>query len=157
MAKVRFFRQQKSTRELRRMGEREQKRQQHQQALAAWWALSPEERQKRIADHESIQRMQRNGITIEDVNNAAQEGYREGAKIAAEKTMKNIYAACALVLHEKYGFGKKRCMDMLNAIDEKVMYALDSQEMIEQVWDDLGIAMTFGDEALEERIKEKGA
>jgi hypothetical protein len=48
-------------------------------------------------------------------------------------------------------------MDVLNAVDQKVMFALDSQEMIQKVWDDLHIAMTFDGDPLEDRITEKGA
>ena len=146
-----------SSREIRRMGEREKAREAKKDAVAAFWALSPEERQKRMEDNEYINRIQRNGITIEDLNRAGQEGYREGAKTAADNTLRNIYAAVALVAHEKYGFGKKRCMALLNAVDEKVMYAIDSKEMVQQVYDDLGIVMTLDGDPLEERVREKGA
>ena len=146
-----------SAREIRRMNAREQAKAEKKEALNAFWALPEAERQRRIADNEQLARIQRNGITVDDLARAGQEGYRDGAKNAAESTMRNIYAAVALVMHEKYGFGKKRCMDVLNAIDEKVMYALDGQEMTQQVFDDLGIRMTFDGDPLEERITEKGA
>ena len=152
MSHARYKRNVPTARELRRMQERDEKREQNRQALNAWWALSPEERQRRIQDHETVQRIQRNGITIEDLDRTAQDAYKDGAKYAAEKTKKNIYAACALVLHEMHGFGKKRCMDVLNAIDQKVLYALDTQEMIQQVWNDLGIMITFDGDPLDERI-----
>jgi len=146
-----------SAREIRRMNAREQAKVEKKDALNAFWALPEAERQRRIADNEQLNRIQRNGITIDDLDRAGRQGYQDGARIAAENTMRNIYAAVALVMHENYGFGKKRCMDVLNAVDQKVMYALDSKEMIQQVWDDLKIKMTFDGDPLEERITEKGA
>ena len=146
-----------SAREIRRMNAREQAKIERKDALNAFWALPEAERQRRIADNEQLARIQRNGITIDDLDRAGRQGYQDGAKTGAENTMRNIYAAVALVMHEKYGFGKKRCMDVLNAVDEKVMYALDSKEMIQQVFDDLGIKMTFDGDPLEDRITEKGA
>lgn len=146
-----------STREIQRMNAREQAKVEKKDALNAFWALPEAERQRRISENEQLKSIQRNGITIDDLDRAAQRGYQDGAKTAAEKTMRNIYAAVALTLHEMHGFGKKRCLDVLNAIDQKVMYALDSQEMIQQVFDDLGIRMTFDGDPLEERITEKGA
>ena len=146
-----------SSRELRRANEREQKRQANKDAMTAYWNLPEEERRRRVQNNEYIQRMERNGITIEDVNRAAQEGYQDGAKIAADNTMRNIYAAIALVMHENYGFGKKRCMDVLRAVDEKVMYAIDSKEMVQQVFDELKIKMTFDGDPLDERIVDEEA
>lgn len=146
-----------SAREIRRMNAREQAKVEKKDALNAFWALPEAERQRRISENEQLRSIQRNGITIDDLDRAGRQGYQDGARIAAENTMRNIYAAVALVMHENYGFGKKRCMDVLNAVDQKVMYALDSKEMIQQVWDDLKIKMTFDGDPLEERITEKGA
>ena len=44
MSKVKFQRATKSSRELRRMAQREQTREQRQKAIDAFWKLSPEER-----------------------------------------------------------------------------------------------------------------
>jgi hypothetical protein len=48
-------------------------------------------------------------------------------------------------------------MDVLRAVDEKVMYAIDSKEMVQQVFDELKIKMTFDGDPLDERIVEKEA
>jgi hypothetical protein len=82
------------------MNQRETQRQERKDAVAAYWNLPEEERRRRAAQSQYITSMERNGITIEDVNRAAQEGYQDGAKIAADNTMRNIYAAIALVMHE---------------------------------------------------------
>ena len=146
-----------SSREIRRMNAREQAKVEKKDALNKFWALPEAERQKRIAENEQIKHIQRNGITIDDLDRAAQRGYQDGAKVGAENTMRNIYAAVALTLHEMYGFGKTRCGKVLNEIDQKVIYALDSKEAIQKVWDDIGLTITFDGDPLEERITEKGA
>lgn len=68
--------------------------------------------------------------------------------------MKSCYAAMCLALHELYGFGSKRCMQMLNAVDEKVVYALTTQELIDQVFSDLEIEINFNEEMPGERVTE---
>lgn len=144
-----------SSREIRRMNEREQRRQQNKQAVDAFMRLTPEERQRRINDDNTMSRLQRNGITVDDLDRAGQEGFRDGAKVGAENTFKNIYAAIALVMKEKHGFGKKRIKELLNAIDEKVMYALDSKEMVQQVWEEIGLQMSFSGDTFDERVQDK--
>ena len=63
------------------------------------------------------------------------------------------YAAVALVMKEKYGFGAKRVRDVLTALDEKMIYALTSQELIDQVWDEIGLYLDFQEPM--DRITEK--
>ena len=53
MSRVKFKSNAKSSRELRRMAQREQTREQRQAAIDAFWKLSPEERAQRIADNEA--------------------------------------------------------------------------------------------------------
>lgn len=143
-----------SSREIRRMNQRETQRQERKDAVAAYWNLPEEERRRRAAQSQYITSMERNGITIEDVNRAANEGYQQGIALAQEATMKACYAAMCLALKEIHGFGAKRCMEMLNAVDEKIVYSLTSEELIEQVFKDLGITINFKDEIPGERIQE---
>jgi hypothetical protein len=145
-----------SNREIRRMNQRENQRQQRQDAVQAYWNLPEEERRRRAENSRYIANMERNGITIEDVNRAANEGYQQGIAKATEATMKSCYAAMCLALHELHGFGSKRCMQMLNAVDEKVVYALTSEELVEQVFSDLEIEINFSEEMPGERVTEKG-
>ena len=144
-----------SSREIRRQNQRENLRQERKDAVAAYWNLPEEERRRRAAQSQYITSMERNGITIEDVNRAANEGYQQGIALAQEVTMKACYAAMCLVLKELHGFGAKRCMEMLNAVDEKITYALTSEELINQVFTDLKIEINFNETMPGERITEK--
>lgn len=146
-----------SSREIRRQNQRENIRKERRDAVRAYWDLPEAERRRRAENSAYIANMERNGITIEDVNRATNEGYQQGVARAQEVTMKACYAAMCLALHEKHGFGTKRCMDVLNAVDEKMVYALTSMELVQQAFDELGIEIHMEDEMPGERISEKGA
>ena len=146
-----------SGREARRYGERERQREQRQQDIDRFWALSPEERARRMADNEAFQRISRNGITLEDVKRAEDESYRNGVNVGMENTMKMCYAAMCLALNEMHGFGTKRCKDVLNAVDAKITMALTSEELVNEVFERMGLTINFKGDACEERIQENGA
>lgn len=157
MGKVKFGRNTLSAREMRRMGEREQKREQRQKQMDAFWKLTPEERAQRIKDVEAFQRIQKNGITLEDLRNAEIQGQQDGYLAGKIETLRLCYAALCLALNEIHGFGTKRCKDVLNLVDEKVTYALTSDEAIQEVFDKIGLEISFKDSIPGDRISEKGA
>jgi hypothetical protein len=144
-----------SGREARRYGEREQKREERQRQIDAFWALSPEERERRMRDNEAFQRINRNGITIEDLKRVEEDGYRRGMNVGIENTMKTCYAAICLALNELHGFGTKRCREVLNAVDEKVVMTLVSDDAIREVFDRMGLEINFKAGPFEERIEER--
>ena len=145
-----------SGREARRYGERERKREERQKNLDAWWALSPEERAQRMKDNAAFERINRNGITLDDVKAAEDESYRRGVNVGIENTMRTCYAAICLALHELHGFGKERCARVLNNVDERIVMALTSEDAIREVYDTIGLEIEFK-EMPGERIKEAGA
>lgn len=157
MGKVKFQRNAKSTRELRRIAEREQGRQQRQQAIEAFWRLSPEERAQRIADNEAFKRISRNGITIEDMHKAEEDAYAKGLNDGKDATVRTCFAAICLAMHELHGFGKRRCSRVLNTVYDKLMFALTSQEAIQEVYDTIGLQITFNGDVTEDAVTEKGA
>lgn len=153
MGKVKFARQTKSSREIRRMGQREQNKQKRMEDVQRFWNLSPEERAKRYRDNAIFDRISKNGITIEDVKQAEDKAYQDGYKAGLEATMRMCYAASCLALNELHGFGQKRCKDVLNAIDEKVCYALTSKELVDEVFDRMNLQIEFKDDIPGERVK----
>lgn len=94
----------------------------------------------------------KNGITIDDLKKEFDNGYKAGFADAAPQTFKTIYAAICLTLNEKYGFGKKRCLDVLNSVDSLVINTLNSYEAIEDVYNKIGLKINF-DETFE-RVEE---
>jgi hypothetical protein len=145
-----------STREIRRMSAREQAKVDKKDALNAFWALPEAERQRRISENEQLKSIQRNGITIDDLDRAGRQGYQDGAKAGAENTMRNVYAAVALTLHEMYGFGKDRCAKVLNNVYDKLTLSLTSEDAIQEVYDSMGLEIHFSDDVTEEVVQTKG-
>lgn len=105
-----------------------------------------------------IQQMSKNGITVEQYDNAREEeynkGYMEGLKQGREDAAMQCYAACALAMKQVLRFGKKRILRILRAMDDHVMYSFDGSESIEKVWEDCGIQMVFHNDPLKSRIEE---
>lgn len=144
-----------SGREARRIGERERRREQRQEDIARFWALTPEERAQRMRDQEDFRRISKNGITLEDVKKAEDEAYQRGLNAGIESTMRTCYAAICLALNELHGFGRERCSRVLNSVDEKIVMALTSEEAIREVYDRMGLEIQFK-EMPGERVQEVG-
>ncbi len=87
----------------------------------------------------------KNGITTQDLLEEYNKGYADGRKDGIDQVGQTIYAAFCLALKELHGFGKKRCEELLRAVDEKVMYTLTSNEAIQQVWDEMGLRLNFAE------------
>lgn len=155
MGKVRFGRNTLSSRQIRRMGERERTREQRQQAIQAFWNLSPEERKRRMADQAAFERIQKNGITIEDMYNAETEAYSQGVQAGKDAAVRTCFAAICMTLHEMYGFGKDRCSKVLNDVYDKLTMALTSEEAIQEVYDTMGLEIHFSNDITEETVRTK--
>ena len=154
MSRVRFKQNTMTAREMRRMAERENKKEQRKTQLDAWWALTPEERARRMADNEAFQRINRNGITLDDLKNVEGQGRKDGFSMGAEETMKSCYAAICLALHDECGFDTDQCKAVLRAADERVVYALNSEELLNEVKETLDLEFNFHASLDDERIAE---
>lgn len=156
MSKAKFKRNTQTSRELRRVAEREAGRAERQKYVDAFWRLTPEERAQRMADNAAFQRINRNGITLEDLKNAEIQGRADGYRVGKEETLIICYASFLLALHELHGFDAEQCMELLNLADEKITYTLTSAEAIKEVYDEMGLTLNFSEELPGERIQEKG-
>ena len=154
MGKVRFAQRTMTAREMRRMGEREQAKQERKRRLDAFWALPPEERARRMADNEAFQRISKNGITIEDLKNAEDQARRDGFMDGAAEMIKICYAAICLALHESEGYDCDKCREFLAAADERVVYAINSRDLLQEVRDTMSLEFNFNADVGEERIQE---
>ena len=144
-----------TSRELRRMNERENKKQQREQEVNRWLALSPEQRKAIVAEDEQLRRLERNGITIEQVMEMENDAYRKGVKDGKDGTFSTIFAAICMTLHENYGFDCDKCKDVLNDVYERACYTLTSAEAIREVYDTMGLELHFSDDIQDEVVKKK--
>ena len=87
----------------------------------------------------------KNGITAEDLEKEFKAGYESGFHDAFPAVMKTLYAAIVLALRHdpKLRFGRKRCKRVLCAVDDLVIEHLTSQEIIDAVFEEIGLVLNF--------------
>lgn len=122
-----------SLREMRRKAEREQKAEKQRQAAAILATKDLEERKRLLAK-------------------AMADSEKEARNQAVEYCFHSIYAAVLLAAQEVYGFGHKRAWRLLKRADEIICTALDSEEVIREVWERMGLEINFREGV--ERIRE---
>ena len=113
-----------SLREMRRKAEREQRAEKQRQAAAILATKDLEERKRLLAK-------------------AMADSEKEARNQAVEYCFHSIYAAVLLAAQEVYGFGHKRAWRLLKRADEIVCTALDSEEVIREVWERMGLEINF--------------
>lgn len=113
-----------SLRALRRQAEREKQAEQQRQAAAILAARDLEERKRMLAK-------------------AMADSEKEARNQAVEYCFHSIYAAVLLAAQEVYGFGHKRAWRLLKRADEIICTALDSEEIIREVWERMGLEINF--------------
>ena len=113
-----------SLRALRRKAEREQKAEKQRQAAAILATKDLEERKRLLAK-------------------AMADSEKEARNQAVEYCFHSIYAAVLLAAQEVYGFGHKRAWRLLKRADEIICTTLDSEEIIREVWERMGLEINF--------------
>lgn len=113
-----------SLRAMRRQAEREQKAEKQRQAAAILATKDLEERKRLL------------GKTIAQCEEQARNQ-------AIEYSFRCIYAAVLLAAQEVYGFGHKRAWRLLKRADEIICTVLDSEEVIREVWERMGLEINF--------------
>lgn len=113
-----------SLRALRRKAEREQRAEKQRQAAAILATRDLEERKRLLAK-------------------AMADSEKEARNQAVEYCFHSIYAAVLLAAQEVYGFGHKRAWRLLKRADEIICTTLDSEEIIREVWERMGLEINF--------------
>ena len=113
-----------SLRALRRQAEREKQAEQQRQAAAILATRDLEERKRLLAK-------------------AMADSEKEARNQAVEYCFHSIYAAVLLAAQEVYGFGHKRAWRLLKRADEIICTVLDSEEVIREVWERMGLEINF--------------
>lgn len=113
-----------SLRALRRQAEREKQAEQQRKAAAILATRDLEERKRLLAK-------------------AMADSEKEARNQAVEYCFRCIYAAVLLASQEVYGFGHKRAWRLLKRADEIICTVLDSEEIIREVWERMGLEINF--------------
>lgn len=113
-----------SLRAMRRKAEREQRAEKQRKAAAILATRDLEERKRLLAK-------------------AMADSEKEARNQAVEYCFHSIYAAVLLAAQEVYGFGHKRAWRLLKRADEIICTVLDSEEVIREVWERMGLEINF--------------
>ena len=114
-------------------------------------AQEKKNRSKKVPAYKKMTRDERkaalvkNGITIADLEKEYEVGFEAGFNAASPSVIKTIYAAVALAANDLHGFGKKRIQALLRAVDDYVVDSLTSEEIINEVWNKIGLKLDFDD------------
>lgn len=94
-----------------------------------------------------------NGITLDDLEKSFHEGFEKGYALGKDNTLKMCYAALCLALRAGTDLERDEIIRILQSTDEKVIYALDHEELIDAVFSEIGVELSF-DNATESRVQE---
>lgn len=113
--------------------------------------------QQLLSNFNTQQRMAglvQNGITPKDLEDEFHRGREIGFKEASLPILKSCYAGICIALHDEFGFGESRCFRAIKAVDEKIVWALNHQELVEEVLQKTGLSLQL-DEPFERVQKSK--
>lgn len=124
---------------MNRAERRAESRRLQQEAEATAKYLARRDAAKRAA----MDRLERNGITAADLQREYERGRNESVTQASDFAIKMIYCGFVLALKREFGFGTERALRTLRAADQIILEELTTEDIIERVSRELGIAVRF--------------
>lgn len=106
---------------------------------------APKPKYTSMTKQERMEALCKNGITPKDLQEEYSKGYEAGFMAGGDPVLKSCYAAMCLALNDLYGFGHKRCLDVLRATEGHMLETLSSQEAIEEVYKRMKLQIDFKD------------
>lgn len=94
----------------------------------------------------AMARLERNGITADDLQREYERGRNESITEMSEFAMKMIYCGFALALKREFKFGAERVLRTLRAADQIILEELTTDDIIDRVSRELGIDVRFNGE-----------
>lgn len=86
-----------------------------------------------------------NGITEKDLDDAYHEGFNMGFKASAIPMMKTCMAGVAATLKDTTDMTNEECADVLRALSDKMLWACEHQELVNETLEKTGIEIKFED------------
>lgn len=90
-----------------------------------------------------VNRLGRNGITVQDMVEEYRRGYREGYDSAQRQTLRLCYSAAALAVRDMLGFGFERIKRFVSTMDKKIAVAIDDVDAMKQLKKETGYELVF--------------
>lgn len=102
---------------------------------------------KRDAAEKAVkEKLERNGITVEDLDREYARGRNESVSDVTEFATKMIYCGFALALKREFKFGHDRVLRALRVADQIILEELTTEDIINRVSQELGINVRFAGE-----------
>lgn len=102
---------------------------------------------KRDAAEKAVkEKLERNGITVEDLDREYARGRNESVSDVTEFATKMIYCGFALALKREFKFGHDRVLRALRVADQIILEELMTEDIINRVSHELGINVRFAGE-----------
>lgn len=98
-------------------------------------------RPHRLTQREVVDRIERNGITREDLKFASEEGYERGKEEGVAIGMDMLYGAILITLHRLFGFGKKRLIRLVYEVTQTQIKELSNYEILEKLMKETGVSL----------------
>lgn len=111
----------------------------HEEKLQA--RISEENLLRKDAKARAISRIERNGITLPELAKEYERGYKYGAS----DSFKSMMAATCLALKELHGFSDDQLLDIMQTVDNKIIFSLTTSDLIDEVLEQTGLKI-FWDE-----------
>lgn len=99
----------------------------------------------RMSQDQKTIELYRNGITEADLMDAYKRGYREAQEKLNSKTQELVFAGICMALNQNFGFGRKRCLRVIDSAYTHVLTTIDTNEKIQEVWDTMGLMLQLDD------------
>ncbi len=98
---------------------------------------------REAAKKAAMEKIERNGITVDDLRSEYVRGRNESITEMTEFAMKMIYCGFALALKREFKFGPERVLRTLHAADQIILEELTTQDIVDRVSKELGIEVRF--------------
>lgn len=102
-----------------------------------------------------LAQMMKQGISPEDLEKEYKAGFEAGFQAASKPVIRSHYAAIIIAAHELFGFGKERCVRLLNKVNDLMVETLTSEEMTQRAFDEVGVKIDWNDPFERAQTKEK--
>lgn len=103
---------------------------------------------------QTIQSLQRNGITIADLEKNHRIGFEEGWKAAQDFYLTTCYAAAIRVLRRNADVTPSQCADFLREMDMLISTSITDEEAAAEALAEAGVEFHFAEALPEDRVEE---
>jgi hypothetical protein len=129
----------KSSREIRRQKERQDRK------LLMEMELAPADRLKAA--------FYRNGITLDDMKKEYERGFKDGRKISEDFAFHAVYAAFLITMIDHHGMEQDEAISLLREMDNQVVLCIEDRELMDEAYERTGVEINWTDSL--ERIQTK--